>query len=99
MTILLSCILFACACNSEDTKNEVKATFIGTIKEISDHNIGLVEIEEGEILKSSSSVSVKLSVNPTESFKIGDKIKVGYDGTIMESSPVQIITLSVELVD
>ncbi|MFJ8236022.1 hypothetical protein ACIQ34_09785 [Ureibacillus sp. NPDC094379] len=38
-------------------------------------------------------------LTPIVSFKIGDRIKVGYDGTIMESSPVQIITLSVELVD
>jgi len=40
-----------------------------------------------------------LSVNNDEAFQVGDEIKVGYDGTIMESYPTQIYTLSVELVD
>lgn len=42
---------------------------------------------------------VNLSVNSDETFQIGDRIKVGYDGTIMESNPAQINTLSVELID
>jgi len=97
ITILFSCLLYGC--NSEDTKNEkkeVKATFIGTIEEITDNQIGLVDIVEGEILSSGNRVSVNLSVNPTETFQLGDKIKVGYDGTIMESFPLQINTLTVE---
>ena len=40
-----------------------------------------------------------LSVNEAETFRVGDKIKVGFDGTIKESNPAQINTLSVELVD
>jgi len=39
------------------------------------------------------------SVNNDETFKFDDGVKVGYDNTAMESSPVQINTLSVELVD
>jgi len=100
ITILLSCLLYGC--NSEDTKNdndEVKAAFIGTIEEIKDDKFGLVDVEEGEILSSGNRVSVNLSVNPTETFQIGDKIKVEYDGTTMESFPLQINTLTVELVE
>jgi len=100
IAILLSCLLYGC--NLEDTKNEkkeVKATFIGTIEEITDNQIGLVDIVEGEILSSGSRVSVNLSVNSTETFQLGDKIKVGYDGTIMESFPLQINTLTVEPVE
>ncbi|MBU7592827.1 DUF3221 domain-containing protein [Metabacillus halosaccharovorans] len=98
--ILLSSLLYAC--NSEYNKNEkdeVNATFIGTIEEITENKIGLVDVEGGEILSSGSRVSVKLSVNPTETFQIGDKIKVGFDGTIMESFPIQINTLTVEHVE
>ncbi|MEH7250151.1 DUF3221 domain-containing protein [Neobacillus niacini] len=42
---------------------------------------------------------VDLSVNNDETFQVGDKIKVGFDGIIKESNPAQINTLSVELVD
>ncbi|QJX65155.1 hypothetical protein HLK66_26105 (plasmid) [Niallia circulans] len=58
ITILLGCLLYTCT--SSDIKNEKykeKATFIGTIEEITD-NIGLVDIEEGEILSSVSNVAV-----------------------------------------
>ncbi len=99
ITILLSCLLYTC--HSSDIKNEkykAKATFIGTIEEITG-NIGLVDIEEGEILSSGSSVSVDLSVNPTTTFDIGDKVTVGYDGKTMESFPLQINTISVEIVE
>jgi hypothetical protein len=32
-------------------------------------------------------------------FQVGDKVKVGYDGTTMESSPLQIKTLTLEKVE
>lgn len=99
ITILLCCLLFTC--NSSDIKNEKyekKATFIGTIEEITG-NIGLVDVEEGQILSSGCSVSVNLSVNPTATFEIGDKVTVGYDGTTMESSPLQINTISIEILE
>lgn len=66
--------------------------FIGTIIEIYDNNLGLVDGTNGKIL-------VNLSINNDEKFHVGDKVKVGYNGTIMESNPAQIKTLSVELVD
>ncbi len=65
--------------------------FTGTIKDIYG-DTALVDGTRGKIL-------VSLSVNNDEIFHIGDKVKVGYNGTIMESSPAQIKTLSVELVD
>jgi hypothetical protein len=88
-TILLISLLFAC---------NAKATFTGTIEEINGQS-ALVSIEEGEILKSGSSVYVNLSVNSQGMFQVGDKVKVGYDGTTMESSPLQIKTLTLEKVE
>jgi hypothetical protein len=65
--------------------------FTGTIKEKYD-GTALVDGTRGKVL-------VNLSVNNDEIFLVGDKVKVGYNGAIMESNPAQIKTLSVELVD
>lgn len=72
-------------------KNLLKLKLIGTIKEIYD-NMALVDGTRGKIL-------VTLSVNNDETFRVGDKVRVGYNGTIMESNPAQIKTLSIELID
>ena len=104
IVIFLSCFLFAC--NSEDPKVKEDEgsegniiTFIGTIEEISAQKTGLILVEEGGILQSSDKVWVNLSINPTETFQVGDKVKVGYDGEVKESYPAQIKTLSVERVE
>lgn len=66
--ILLGCLLFAC--NSENPKNEVKTTFIGTFEEITDNNSGQIEVQDGVIFSSGSKVYVDLSVNATETLQI-----------------------------
>jgi len=81
---------------SEEKNDEIKtvsSSFIGTIKEING-NSALVLFGNPEGL-----VFVDLSVNSDETFQVGDKVKVKYDGIILESHPAQINTLSVELVD
>lgn len=85
---------------SEEKNNEIKtesSSFVGTIKEING-NSALVsaKVFEGN---PEGDVFVDLSVNNDETFQVGDKVKVGFDGTIKESNPAQINTLSVELVD
>lgn len=78
--------------DEEPTEIEtVSSYFTGTIKEIYD-GTALVDGTRGKVL-------VTLSVNNDETFQVGDKVKIGYNGTIMESNPAQIKTLSVELVD
>ena len=105
--MLLSCLLFGC--NSENSKvnNHVDGkgssdniqTFIGIIEEITDQKTALIVVEEGGILQSSNKVFVDLSVNATETFQVGDQVKVGFDGAVRESYPAQIETLSVEKVE
>ncbi|MDQ0060468.1 hypothetical protein [Paenibacillus harenae] len=92
LTILLSSLLFACSSEG------VKATFIGTIEEMNGDSAP-VYVDEGDILSSGKSVYVDLSVNSEATFEVGDKIKVGYDGTVRETSPLGIDTLSVLLVE
>lgn len=82
----------------ERDNNETVVTFIGVIEEING-DMALVAIEEGEILKSGSLVDVDLSVSEDKEFKVGDRIKVAYDGDVMERHPLGINTSSVELLE
>lgn len=103
--IIIIGLLSACSPNGDKTDNgntgeingieKTVSNFIGTIKDINGHRaIVNAKIGEGE-----GDVFVDLSVNKDETFQVGDKIKVEYDGTILESSPAKINTLSVELVE
>lgn len=90
------CVIFICgfliACNSEQSAK----TFIGTIDEINGNN-AVVNIEEGEILKSGHKANVDLSVAGDIKFHLGDRIKVGYDDGVRESHPLGINTVFVKL--
>ncbi len=98
-TVILIGLLAACS-SEDDRKGVIKtenSTFTGTIKEINGNGaIVVAKIFEGN---PEGDVFVDLSVNNKETFKVGDKIKVEFDGTVLESYPAQINTLSVELVE
>ncbi|WP_226669662.1 DUF3221 domain-containing protein [Metabacillus litoralis] len=85
---------------TEENNNKIKtenSSFIGTIKEINgSSSIVSAKVFEGN---PEGDVFVDLTVNSDETFQVGDKVKVGFDGTVKESYPAQINTLSVELVD
>ncbi|MEH7247931.1 DUF3221 domain-containing protein [Neobacillus niacini] len=85
---------------SEEKNNDIKtenSSFVGIIKKINGNSaIVSAKVFEGN---PEGDVFVDLFVNNDETFQVGDKVKVGFDGTIKESYPAQINTLSVELVD
>ena len=83
----------------KDDKSEVRATFIGTIVEINDYGAQVLVTESEGINQISGLIGVDFSVNPDETFQVGDKVKVGYDGNIMETAPVRINTLTLEKVE
>lgn len=91
-------MIFLVACNSSEQDHQAEATFTGSIVNI-EGETAIVAIEEGDIIKSGQEVVVDLSVAGDDvTFKVLDKIKVGYDGPVMESHPLQINTVFVELV-
>ncbi|RIX50202.1 hypothetical protein D3P08_20325 [Paenibacillus nanensis] len=92
LMVLLCTFLFACGSDAG------KATFKGTIEEINGAS-ALVNIVEGDILKSGRSVYVDLSVNSEVVFKVGDTIEVEYTGTVRETSPLSIDIVSVQFAD
>jgi len=91
-SIVIASLLFACG-----TENLEKATFVGTIQEITgDRAIIDAAEEDGKTL---GQIRINLAVNPNETFQIGDRVRVGYDGMIMESAPAEIKTLSVKKIE
>jgi hypothetical protein len=90
--ILLSGVLFAC--NSE------KATFVfvGTIEEIHGES-ATVFVPESKESKISGTVVIGLHANTDDTFQVGDKVRVGYDGNTMETAPVGVHALTIEKVE
>ena len=79
-------------------KQSEKITFSGTIIELNGDN-AIVEPFEGEdIRRSADKISISLGVSD-ETFAVGDKITVEYDGLVMESYPAQVNVLGVEKMD
>ena len=74
--------------------------FVGTIIEASDSSI-IVKPDEGtNERKSSDKISMKITrpTNGTNDFYVvGNKIKITYNGVIMESYPAQIVATRIEL--
>lgn len=98
---------FLTACGTNDDKSEdtppsitepATATFEGTIEEINGQS-ALISIEDGQILSSGDKVTVDLAVASEDSFEIGDQVRVGYDGSVRETYPLQIDTLALEKIN
>lgn len=85
LVLLLTIVLVGC------NKTEY---FTGTIEDIT----GDIATVETTIGSTYYLIDVDLAVNAKETFAVGDTVKVGYDGAIMESHPSQINTVSVEKV-
>lgn len=91
--VLLCCsLLFMC-------KSEVKATFVGVIEEVINERGAFVYVTESENNAVYGIVYVNLAKNPDETFKVGDKVKVGYDGKVQGTAPMAVTTVTVELVE
>ncbi|MDM5249359.1 hypothetical protein [Lysinibacillus sp. G4S2] len=95
ITFLLCCgLLITCNSNSK-----VKATFIGVIEEMINDREAFVYVNKTEDSPVYGIIYVNLAKNPDETFQVGDKVKVGYDGTVQGTAPLTVTTLSVELVE
>lgn len=80
-------------------KSEVKATFVGVIEEMVNDRKAIVYVTKSENNAFRGIVYVNLKKNPDETFKVGDKVKVGYNGKVQGTAPMAVTTLTVELVE
>lgn len=93
MLVLLCCLLGAC-----NSSSKVKATFNGTIEEING-NSALVKVEKTTGTKIGGVVSIGIPEDANETFTVGDRVSVGFDGTTLESAPVQVQTITIEKIE
>lgn len=72
-------------------------SFCGTIKQV-EQNLFFVEPDEGEeIRKSADKIMVgKLKLDTNVKFEVGERVKIIYDGDVMETYPAQIKAISYE---
>ncbi|MGE7693994.1 hypothetical protein ACQKNC_07715 [Lysinibacillus sp. NPDC094177] len=92
-------IVLICFCLLHTCKSEVKATFVGVIEEMINDRAAYVYVTKAENDAVYGIIYVNLAKNPNEKFKVGDKVKVGYDGTVEPTAPLWVTTLTVELVE
>ncbi|WP_153732798.1 hypothetical protein [Sporosarcina obsidiansis] len=98
--IVANGLLFACNSEkAENPTNEVKATFVGTIEEIYSSGTATVSEIKANDNKLLGTVVIDLPANAEETFQVGDKVIVGYDGTTMEIAPLRISTITIEKVE
>ena len=75
---------------------EERHIFMGTILEVNKNSIIVEPSAASHERKSSDKIIIK-RVN-TDNYKIGDKLKITYDGLIEESYPAQISATEIELI-
>lgn len=80
------------------TMNDIydKPNFTGIVTEINEKSILVSVNEDEDEIKSSDKMKVSLNVKLKDSmtsFKVGDKVRIFYDGIILESYPAQINTV------
>lgn len=80
--------------------NQKEYSFCGTIIQV-EENLFFVEPDENEeIRKSADKVMVgKLNIDTNVRFEIGERVKITYDGDVMETYPVQIKAIKYENID
>ena len=81
--------------DNNNNNNVIQNTFIGYIEKITGDTAN-IKVIEGNILTSGDSVNVNLQ---GYTFEIGTKVKVTYDGNVMETYPLKIKTLDIEKVE
>ncbi len=78
-----------------DITLNINPVFVGTIIEVTNLK-AVVEPNEDETYIRSSADKVYVSLPDNSNYSVGDVITVRYDGRLMESYPLQIITKSVD---
>ena len=75
----------------KDTVDNTEYSFCGTITQV-EKNLFFVEPDEGEEIRKSSDLIMigKLKLDTNVKDEVGKRIRIFYDGTVMETYPAQI---------
>lgn len=81
----------------KDTVDNTEYSFCGTITQV-EKNLFFVEPDEGEEIRKSSDLIMigKLKLDTNVKYEVGERIRIFYDGTVMETYPAQIKAIKYE---
>ena len=73
------------------TVDNTECSFCGTITQV-EKNLFFVEPDDGEEIRKSSNLIMvgKLKLDTNVKYELGERIRIFYDGTVMETYPAQI---------
>ena len=95
--VLFVVLLIGCVCRPLSMNDLIdKPNFIGTVIEVQDNSLLVLVDENEDEFKSSDKIMVSLNTQIKDDitqFKVGDRIKIIYDGRLAESYPAQINTV------
>ena len=94
MFVLFSFLLVAC-----NSTPKVKATVTGTIETVNENGAMSVNIEEATGTKLGGTVRLGIPEGTDETFNVGDKVKIGFDGSFFESEPAYIQAITLEKIE
>ena len=81
----------------EEKMTQVEYSFCGTITQIEENLFFVKPDENEEIRKSADLIMVqKLKIDTNVKYEIGERIKVTYDGNVLETYPAQINAIKYE---
>lgn len=98
VTGLVLCLLLGLSMSTKMTMQKVydKPNFVGIVKEFNGTTLLVGDVTASEPMLSATQVYVPIEAKVKESkstFKVGDKIKVYYDGTTLETFPERVVTV------
>lgn len=81
----------------EDNVDNTESSFCGTITQV-EKNLFFVEPDEGEEIRKSSNLIMvgKLKLDTNVKYEVGERIRIFYDGTVMDTYPAQIKAIKYE---
>lgn len=81
---------------TESGKDKLGYYFYATVVEVYEKSVIVEPVEGSRELNSSDKISIR--IENTKEYPIGTKLKITYDGIIMETYPAQINEIKVEIV-
>ena len=81
----------------KDIVDNTEYSFCGTITQV-EENLFFVEPDDGEEIRKSSNLIMvgKLKLDTNVKYEVGERIRIFYDGTVMETYPAQIKAIKYE---
>lgn len=110
VVIIVCCVVYFCKKDNNKVENNVSTennsqveetknyTFTATVIGVEEKRLTVEARDGDDAAVSTGAMVVLLGEDENQEFKVGDVVKVTYNGQIMRSEPAQVFAISIELV-